>query len=210
MSTSAPATDGASRYHHGDLHRVLLDAALQLIEDQGSAGLTLREAARSVGVSHAAVYRHFADKNALLRAVAVECMLGLRAAMQSSISGTDDPVEAFKAFIVAYVVHAVRHPASFRILFSAEVDSPDGALAEHKAEMMGMLIAGVEACQRAGSFPQGPPERYAVVAWSLAHGLATLLVDGVLRRTSLSANDPLAVADMVTGTVLGALRRARV
>jgi hypothetical protein len=58
-------------------------------------------------------------------------------------------------------------------------------------------------------FPPGPSERFAVVAWSLVHGLATLMVDGVLQRTNLPSQDPEAVAEMVTGTVLGLFRQAR-
>ena len=204
-----PTRRAAGRYHHGDLRRALIDAALHLVERQGPSGLTLREAARLVGVSHAAVYRHFADKTELLRAVAVEGMLGMRDAMQSSLAGVDDPVDAFQAFGVAYVMYAVKHPAHFRVMYSAEVDCSEGPLAEAKEEKMGMLIAGVEACQQAGVFPPGPAERYAIVAWSLVHGLATLMVDGVLQRTKLPSQDPEAVAEMVTGTVLGLFRQAR-
>jgi len=217
MSTSAstpastrkfpPVKRAPGRYHHGDLRRALLDAALDLVERLGPGGLTLREAARLVGVSHAAVYRHFADKTELLRAVAVEGMLGMRDAMQASLAGIDDPVDAFQAFGVAYVMYAVEHPAHFRVMYSAEVDCNEGPLAEAKEEKMGMLIAGVEACQKAGVFAPGTPERFAVVAWSLVHGLATLMVDGVLQRTKLPASDPRAVAEMVTGSVLGLFRQ---
>ena len=197
----------AGRYHHGDLRRALLDAALDLVERKGPGGLSLREAARLAGVSHAAVYRHFADKTELLRAVAVEGMVGMRDAMQASLVGIDDPVDAFQAFGVAYVMYAVRHPSHFRVMYSAEVDCSEGPLAEAKEEKMGMLIAGVEACQKAGVFAPGPPERFAVVAWSLVHGLATLMVDGVLQRTKLPAGDPQAVAEMVTGAVLELFRQ---
>ena len=98
--------------------------------------------------------------------------------------------------------YAVEHPAHFRVMYGAEVDSEEGPLAEAKAEKLGMLIAGVEACQRAGVFPPGPPERLAVVAWSLVHGLATLWVDGVLQRTTLPSTDARGVAEMVTGSLL--------
>lgn len=218
MSTSRPRRSAASSatrararprpgpYHHGDLRRALVDAALQLVVDSGAKGLTLREAARQVGVSHAAVYRHFADKTELLRAVALEGVIGMRDAMQAAITGVDDPVEAFRAFGVAYVMYAVEHPGHFRVMYGAEVDCDTGPLAEAKEEKMGMLIAGVEACQRAGVFTPGPPEPFAVVAWSLVHGLATLLVDGVLQRTDLRANDARAVAEQATGTVLDLFR----
>jgi AcrR family transcriptional regulator len=203
-----PKKRAAARYHHGDLRRALIDAALHLIERRGPDGLTLREAARLVGVSHAAVYRHFSDKTALLRAVATEGVAGMRDAMQAAVAGVADPVEAFQRFGVAYVLYAVEHPAHFRVMYGPEADCQEGPLAEAKEEKMGMLIAGVEACQRAGVFPAGPPEPLAVVAWSLVHGLATLWVDGVLQRTTLPAGDPRAAAEMVTRTMLGVFRNA--
>src|SRR5688572_18467296 len=77
---------GSRAYHHGDLRRALLDAGLALIEEQGAAAFTLREAARRAGVSQAAPYRHFVDKNALVGALAEEGFRALAARMRAEVS----------------------------------------------------------------------------------------------------------------------------
>ena len=179
MSTS-------SRYHHGDLRRALIEAALALVEREGIAGLTLRRVAGEVGVTHAAVYRHFKDKQALVDALAVEGMAGMRETMAASLAGQSDAVDAFFAFCAAYVTYAVEHPAHFRVMYRGDVRK--GAVADAKEEMMGMFIAGVEACQGTGAFAPGLPEPLAVTAWSLAHGLAALVVDGALARSHATAS----------------------
>lgn len=218
MSTSAstPRARGKFRragrrpktsYHHGDLRRALLDAALDLIERQGPEGFTLREAARRVGVTHTAPYRHFADKTELLRAVAVEGVMGMRDAMAAAMREASDPAAALQGIGIAYVTYAVEHPSHFRVMYSAVVDCQVGPLAEAKREKLAMLVNAVTACQEIGMFPPGPPERYAVVAWSHVHGLATLLIDGVLQRTPFSTDDPTALARTVTGAVVDLLRQ---
>ncbi len=179
MSTSG-------RYHHGDLRRALIEAAVALVEREGTAGLTLRRVAGEVGVTHAAVYRHFKDKQALVDALAVEGMAGMRDAMGASLAGRSDAVDAFYAFCAAYVTYAVEHPAHFRLMYRGDVRQ--GPIADAKEEMMGMFIAGVEACQGTGEFAPGPPEPQAVMAWSLAHGLAALVVDGALARSHATAS----------------------
>jgi hypothetical protein len=108
---------------------------------------------------------------------------------------------------IAYVTYAVAHPSHFRVMYSSELDCADGPLADAKREKLAMLIDTVERCQRAGVFPPGPPERYAAFAWSQVHGLATLLIDGVLQRTGLAGGDPIALAREVTGAVIDAFRQ---
>src|SRR4029079_8364193 len=97
-------------YHHGDLRRTLLDAALALVASQGVGALSLRELARKAGVSHAAPYRHFESREALLAALATEGFLGLGAEMMQTAAGEPNPLLRFRALGVAYVIYAVRHP----------------------------------------------------------------------------------------------------
>ena len=193
MSTS-------ERYHHGDLRRALIAAALRLIDREGPESLTLRRLASNVGVTHAAVYRHFKDKQALLNALAVEGMAGLRDAMRARLAGESDPVAAFQAFCGGYATYAIAHPAHFRVMFGTS--GGEGPLGDAREEMLGMLIAGVEACQRAGAVAPGPPEPLAVAAWSLVHGLAMLTIDGALGHVSLPSSDPRAVADLALARLL--------
>lgn len=200
----------ADQYHHGDLRRALIDAALYLIERHGPDGFTLREAARRVGVTHTAPYRHFKDKTELLQAVAVEGVMGMRDAMAAGMRDASDPVTALQNIGIAYVSFAASHPSHFRVMYSAQVDCDEGPLADAKREKLTMLVDAIRGCQAVGVFPPGPPERYAVVAWSHVHGLATLLIDGVLQRTHLSTSDPMTLAREVTGAVVEAFRqRAR-
>jgi AcrR family transcriptional regulator len=193
----------SKRYHHGDLRQALIDRARALVEREGLASLTLRRLGADVGVSHAAVYRHFKDKQALVGALAFEAATEMRAAMQAALAGHRDPVRAFHAFGVAYVMYAVEHTAQFRTIFGGGADAADARLADAKEETMGMILAGVEACQHAGVLPAGPVEPLAAAAWSLMHGLATLTIDGVLTRTGLPAIDPGQSASMVLATMTG-------
>lgn len=197
MSTSHSTRPGRPRfparrqragpYHHGDLRRALVDAALQLIEERGPRGFTLREAARLVGVTHTAPYRHFADREALLAAVALEGMEGMHQAMVEAQDGIADPMTRLQALGVAYVTYAVAHPAHFRVMYSEaaeEAGGEDGARA--KQRKFGLLLETIRACQAAGEMPSGPPERLALTAWASVHGLAALLVDGAVQRMRLA------------------------
>jgi len=124
---SPPARTAASRgkrgrYHHGDLRRALLDAALAVLTEADSRALTLREVARRAGVTHAAPYRHFTDKEALLAAVAEEGFHTLSEAMREAMGRAgDDPVERLEALGVGYVRFALAHPAHFEVMFGPEL-----------------------------------------------------------------------------------------
>jgi AcrR family transcriptional regulator len=159
-------------YHHGDLQNALLEASVSLIEEHGVAGLSLREAARRVGVSHAAPYRHFADKNALLIALAEQGFSWLIASAEAAMAAAPDATAALLAYGRQYVRFALRHPVHFRVMFTGAF--PKGDL---------MLPAGVrayqllfEAAERAS--PGVDAHAVALSSWSAAHGLANLLLDG--------------------------------
>src|SRR5262245_27883850 len=108
-------------YHHGDLSRALVDAALLRIEKDGPEAFTLRDAARAAGVTHAAAYRHFADKNALVAAIAVEGSQALTAEMRAADGEHPAAVERLRAIGRAYVRFALRWPARFRVMFGANL-----------------------------------------------------------------------------------------
>src|SRR5918999_5020029 len=110
-------------YHHGNLRRGLLDVALATIRAEGVEGLTLREIGARLGVSRTALYRHFADKRALLAAVATE---GFRALRQQLVAAWEEGGRgdaAFHAMGVAYVRFAVANPAHYRVMFGGFVDA---------------------------------------------------------------------------------------
>src|SRR5256712_13413889 len=110
----------ANRYHHGDLPRALLDAALHIVKTQGTDALTLRAAARLAGVSQAAPYRHFANKEAILAAVAEDGFRSLMAAMRRAAGGGDGPLERLRGVGLGNGALATENPSHFPGMFGRE------------------------------------------------------------------------------------------
>jgi len=197
-------TQGGSRrpsYHHGDLRRALLGAALELVEREGAEALTLRAAARRAGVSQAAPYRHFRDKEALLAAVAEEGFRSLtEALLQAAAPHAGDPLGRLRARGLAYVDFATSHPAHFRIMFGrgAADRSAHPELMKAAREAFEALVSGIRECQDAGIVRPGDPEELALCAWSATHGLAMLAVDGQLGERAVHLD---ALAQAVTASV---------
>lgn len=201
-------------YHHGDLRRALIDAALDLISGEGVRALSLREVARRAGVSHAAPYRHFADKEALLAAVAEEGFRALQAAMLDRMQRAGgDPLQRLQASGIGYVLFAVQHAAHFRVMFgTARSEQPPSAtLAEAGSAAFAVLTEALEAGQQAGVVRPDPVRDLALTAWSLVHGLAMLLVSGQLQDRSPSDAEVERLARMVTENLVRglAVREAR-
>jgi AcrR family transcriptional regulator len=175
------ATAASKRpYHHGDLRRALIEAALQLIAAEGARALTLREVARRAGVTHAAPYRHFPSKDALLAAVAEEGFRGLHNAMLERMERAGaDLRNRFLESGVGYVLFAVQHPAHFRVMFGSELPAsasyPELAAVGHAA--FAVLTDAIAACQQAGLVRADPVPELALAAWTQVHGLAMLLID---------------------------------
>jgi len=193
-------------YHHGDLRRTVLDEALSLIEEQGHLGFTLREVARRVGVSHAAPYRHFADKRTLLTALAAEALAKLAdriAAAEAAAGG--EPRARFLAAGRAYVRFAVECPAAFRTMFSAEVDPEDPALRAAKERSFGLLLAFIGEAQQAAVFPPGDPAALAKPIWAMHHGLASLAVAGAFAAEGPGGLD--AIVDDAHARLFEGMRR---
>src|SRR5688500_14783035 len=145
MATSKKTRARTPRpYHHGNLRRALLDEALATIRDEGVDGLTLREIGARLGVSRTALYRHFADKGALLTTVATEGFRTLRVGLVTAWEdgGRDD--DAFRAMGVAYVRFAVANPSHYRVMFGGFVD-PQARDPELGAEAEGAFQALVNA-----------------------------------------------------------------
>ncbi len=169
---------GARPYHHGDLHRALLDAALALVESQGAQGFTLREVARRVGVTHSAPYRHFKDKAELLAAVAAEGfkLLGERLISARDAAGSD-PAARMRAIGVQYVCFALEHPAHYRVMFGRELQTcpPEHPMRVEGERTFGVLMEVVSALKADGAPDNGPAR--ALISWATVHGLAMLMAD---------------------------------
>jgi AcrR family transcriptional regulator len=171
-------------YHHGNLHRDLIAAAVEIITKQGAHALTLQSLARRLGVTQTAPYRHFASKEALLAAVAAEGFTALLDDVRVEMAAAgDDVVARYSAVGSAYVRFALAHPAYFQVMYG---DRPpefnEGVVAEAGRAAFKVFVDTIEACQRAGRASQGDPTWIAVQAWSQVHGLVVLHRRGLLPR----------------------------
>lgn len=167
-------------YHHGNLRQALLEAARSLINEAGVEALTLREVARRAGVTTGAPYHHFADKAALVAALAEQGLAELDQVAEAALEGIDDPHEQLRALGVAYVLYAVDHPAEFRLMFRPELSGYLESKDPLSTPVFRVLMRVVDACHARSGVTDEARTATAVTAWSLAHGLSALLVDGPL------------------------------
>lgn len=175
----------SDRYHHGDLRRALVEAALEMLAEGGTEALGLRELARRVGVSAAAPYRHFRDRKALIQAVAAAGFEKFDAEVCGARAGVA-PEDQFAAMAEAYVHFALKHARLYRLMFSSELgkfDNPDLRRAAGAAYASLAVAAARED-------PKAPGEA-AISAWAFVHGLSMLLLDGQLLGVTPETADPL-------------------
>jgi AcrR family transcriptional regulator len=166
-------------YHHGNLRRALIEAAVKMIAKRGIDALNLRELAARVGVTAGAPYHHFANRSELLRAIAEEGFEKFEALLIAERDAAPaDSSARLEALGRAYVSFAVAHPGYFRVMFHGEAmtSGPTGP----SLRAFHLLRDAVVACQAAGAAPKGDPAPLVLTAWSAVHGLATLWVDGAL------------------------------
>ena len=186
-----------SRYHHGDLRRVLLEASLVLIDDRGIGALSLREVARKAGVSHSAPYHHFPDRGSLLSAIAEEGFAQLAEQMADARARAPHARARLEACGLAYIRFALRSPALFKVMFRPELSarSEEGAVAKSSTPALDTLTRAIIEAQEAKLAPAGDPMPLVLTCWSTVHGLASLWLDGPLahvHRTFGASADKLA------------------
>ena len=183
-----PDTFRATRasFHHGNVEAELVAAALAAVDAFGHEALSLRDAARSIGVSHSAAYRHFADREALLAAVASAGFRAMRAAILRGAKrdqkfGDGDVVERCVQSGVACVVYCVRHARLARLMVAANMrksaEYPE--LAAARQHCFDVLIDVVIECQKQGRFVGGDPRIMASALWAQVYGLAQLVAEGM-------------------------------
>ena len=184
MSTSR------SPYHHGDLRAACLRAAMELLEEGGATALSLRAVARRAGVSPAAPYRHYADRDALISAVGA---VGYRELAEQLAAAHPSPstAEDFGAIAVAYVQFALQRPALFRVMFAEPCDTDNSERVAATNAISEYVSAIVQQ-----SFPGFDTEALSTAAWALVHGLAFLHLDG-----KLDASTPDIVSNRVRAAV---------
>lgn len=197
-------TAAKAAYHHGDLRRSLLDAALGLVASHGVQGFTLREAARAANVSHNAPYRHFPSRTHLLLELAIDGQGQLLQALQKAVARTTDLRERLTRLGVGYMEFATTHTAHFRVMFSSEVarHRTDEVKAAQDATFR-FFENELLACEQAGLIRHGSVSPSALVGWSALHGAAMLILDGVLDNTAIAARrKPREIAKLVIESLL--------
>jgi AcrR family transcriptional regulator len=176
-------------YHHGDLRRAIVRAALEILSETQSAEFSLRELARRAGVSHNAPYKHFADKRELLAAVSTAGFELLTRRMSNEIAKHSNARAQLFAILRAYIQHGEENPALYRLMFGGYLRSPNDArpaIERAAAEKTKALLAGTIAKGGLGRAIPNTPRNERKIAgailacWSLVHGLTLLLADGIV------------------------------
>ena len=177
---------GHRTYHHGALRSALLDDAAALLNESGQDALSLRALARRAGVSPRAPYRHFADKEALLSALAVDAFAAFGKALAAADAAAE-PGRELEAQGIAYVRFALEAVGRFRLMFGPRRFVADDELIAAKQAAFGVLQARVDLL--AG--PGDDSRAQAIGYWSLAHGLAVLFLDGRVRDELDGSDDDI-------------------
>lgn len=180
-------------YHHGDLRRTLVEAAEGLLEERGAGGLSLREVAKRAGVSHAAPYRHFHDKAALLDAIAQAGFERLSERVRAAWDGhPDDPRTQLREAGVAYVCWATERPERTRLMMGGMMREDPLCTRLHAAaeDAFQWIFRVIDEGRAAGVFGGSDTRSVVISAWSAVHGLAML----ILNSGKVSAETPEEVA----------------
>lgn len=179
----------AAAYHHGDLREALVSSGVAIVEGQGIAELSLRNVARLAGVSHAAPYHHFANKDALLAAIAERgyALLNEAIAARSENGGVGSD---FYGVGIAYVLFAQEHPALFRLMYASVPAAP----VNEAEQLAGGPLNAVMVSEIDRHLGCGLEEarRIVLTMWSAVHGLAMLHLDGQLGWTGTDSGETLA------------------
>jgi AcrR family transcriptional regulator len=188
-------------YHHGDLRRVLIDAALQLAEEGGAEALSVREAARRAGVSPGAPFRHFESRTALMTAVAEEAQRRFRAEIDAALAKVPaaDPLARFRAFGLAYLRWAMRNPAHFEIISSGKYFDHDtaAALSRDNAELIGVVERTLAEAAALGQLRSGDLKRIQIAGRALVYGFARMNLDGHFPRWGIAEREAERTAEAV-------------
>jgi AcrR family transcriptional regulator len=175
-------------YHHGDLKNALIKAGVEILAKDGVSGLSLRKVASKAGVSHAAPYSHFADKQALIAAISTEGFRQLyeRVDMVAEKYKTT-PSKQLIEVAWTYVQFALDDPDRFKVMFSGilekEKEYPEFVAESQRNFQLVKMI--VEANQSAGMLRSGPSDLVAMSAWGIIHGFIMLLLEGQISHTVL-------------------------
>ena len=210
MSWSGRGSDGRRGYHHGNLREALIEAALDLIAKKGPAGFTFADAARSAGVSSAAPYRHFRDRDALITDVARRGFeLFAERLNEAWNDGRPDPFAAFENVGRAYLAFARDEPAYYSAMFEAGLSFDDDPLLRQAADRSFAVLrhASEVLCARLPPEKRPPALMMSLHAWALSHGIASLFSrgDGGRRRLPMMPEELLEAGMLIYLRGLGVI-----
>ena len=205
MGWSKDGPEGRKSYHHGNLREALIRAALHLIGEKGPAGFTFADAARAAGVSSAAPYRHFRDREALMADIARRGFELVRDSLQKAWNdGKPNPYVAFEAVGRAYLAFARNEPAHYSAMFEAGIPTDSTAgLQQAAEEAFTVLRNAAEALSAHMPKESRPPAMMmSLHIWAMAHGIASLFARGDPGRRKL----PMPPEDLLEAAILVYLR----
>jgi AcrR family transcriptional regulator len=197
-------------YHHKNLREALLEAAIPILDADGVGGLTLRGVAGAAGVSHTAPYRHFANKNALLEAIAVEGYRHLeKGCRDAERRHPDDPLRQFMAAGMAYLYFAVERRAIAHLMFSGALppETRGEALRTASGSAFAALRDIIENGKRAGIFIDRPADELTLSTLACVHGLAMMVIGGLIQERQWTRRKLQELGKIVAGTLLDGLLR---
>jgi AcrR family transcriptional regulator len=178
------------QYHHGDLRNSLIQAGIEILAEEGGGALSLRKVASRAGVSHAAPYAHFADRQDLIAAISTEGFRQLYERIRAVVEANPhDLANRLVEVAWAYVQFAMQNSSLFKVMFSGILEEenkyPEFVNISHKNFLE--LVYLVQECQQAGLFRPGPADVLALSVWSLVHGFVSLLLEKQISHTILES-----------------------
>jgi AcrR family transcriptional regulator len=204
-------TAAAKPYHHGDLRRVLIDAALQLVGEAGPDGLSVREAARRAGVSPGAPFRHFPSRGALLNAAAEEAQRRLHTEIEAALATApaDDPLERFRHIGLAYLRWAMRNPMHFEIISSRRFFDHDRSkgVSRDNSELIGLTGRTLAEASAKGQLRSADLKQVQIAGRALVYGFARMNIDGHFLRWGVDEAEAERTAEAILDLFLEGIAR---
>jgi AcrR family transcriptional regulator len=189
-------------YHHGNLKEALISASLEILSEKGIDGLSLRNVAKRIGVSHTAPYNHFSDKQALLAAISTTGHEQLyQLLLDTYVGSKDTPKKIIPEIAWTYLQFALKNPAKFKLMFSGALEEERNhpAFIEITSKTIFLFEEIIAFCQKKGQLPGGSVDDLAIKLWSTVHGFSTLMLENQFPPEYLQKKDiKVVLAALVT------------